>query len=420
LRDTRDFPMSGVYLITISGEDKPGVSASLLSILAEGGAPILDIGQAVIHETLSLGVLTQAADVSSWERTSRALAARAQALELKAKFTAISDAEYSHWVSAQGKDRHIITLLGRTLDAGHLAGITGIIFKQGLNIDVITRLSGRIPLDGTPPPTMACVEFSVRGTPADATSMRADFLKLAHDSGVDIAFQVDDVYRRNRRLVALDMDSTLIQVEVIDELAAAAGVRDQVAAITESAMRGEIDFAESLERRLRLLAGLDEGRLAEVAARLPLAEGAERLTSTLRRLGFKIAIVSGGFTYFGRELQRRLGIDYVFANELEIVEGKLTGRVKGEIVDAQRKADLLLELAARERIHPAQIVAVGDGANDLPMLAAAGLGIAFRAKPIVRESARSALSNVGLDGILYLIGVRDREATYSGPGQGSG
>ncbi len=401
--------MSGAVLITVSGEDKPGVSTSLLAILAKRNAPILDIGQAVIHETLSLGILTRPPDGAAWDATVQELVEQAKTLDVKLKFTTIANADYAHWVAAQGKDRHIITLLGRVLEANHLAAVTRVLFDQGLNIDVITRLSGRIPLDGSPPPAMACIEFSVRGTPADATSMRSALLTLAHDFGVDIAFQTDDVYRRNRRLVAFDMDSTLIQVEVIDELAKAAGVGPAVSAITESAMRGEIDFKESLQRRLALLKGLDQARLAEVAARLPLADGAERLTATLKRLGFKLAIVSGGFTYFGKELQRRLGVDYVFANELELADGKLTGRVVGRIVDAQRKADLLDDLAHREGINLAQIVAVGDGANDLPMLAAAGLGIAFRAKPIVRKSARSALSNVGLDGILYLLGVRDRD-----------
>jgi phosphoserine phosphatase len=402
--------VGGVFLITISGEDKPGVSVTLLELLAAHDAPVLDIGQAVIHETLSLGILTQPPAGANWTHVERELAARAHELGLKIKFAPIATPDYAHWVHAQGKDRHIITLLGRVIDARHLARLTRIIFEQGLNIDVITRLSGRIPLDGSPPPAMACVEFSVRGTPNDATAMRAAFLGLAHDQGVDIAFQADDVYRRNRRLVAFDMDSTLIQAEVIDELAKAAGVGPQVAAITEAAMRGELDYRESLRRRLELLKGLDERRMIETAEHIPLTEGAERLVSTLKHLGYKIAILSGGFMWFGRRLQERLGIDYLFANELETVGGKLTGRIVGEIVDAEKKAALLRTLAEKERIHIAQTVAVGDGANDLPMLAAAGLGIAFRAKPLVRESARSSLSNVGLDGILYLLGVRDREA----------
>ncbi len=406
--------MSGAILITVSGEDKPGVSVSLLEILARYDATVLDIGQAVIHETLSLGILTQSPVNTNWGHIEQELAARAKELDLKIKFAPIAMPDYAHWVHAQGKDRHIITLLGRVIDARHLAGLTRIIFDQGLNIDVITRLSGRIPLDGTPPPAMACVEFSVRGTPKNSTAMRAAFLALAHDQGVDIAFQADDVYRRNRRLVAFDMDSTLIQAEVIDELAKTHGVGAQVSAITESAMRGELDYRESLMRRLELLKGLDEARMAETAARIPLTDGAERLVSTLKHLGYKIAILSGGFTWFGARLKERLGVDYLYANELETAGGKLTGRLVGDIVDANRKAALLRTLADKERIHIAQTVAVGDGANDLPMLAAAGLGIAFRAKPLVRESARSSLSNVGLDGILYLLGVRDREAQSQG------
>jgi phosphoserine phosphatase len=256
---------------------------------------------------------------------------------------------------------------------------------------------------------MACVEFSVRGTPRDQTAMRGEFLTLSHEMGVDIAFQVDDVYRRNRRLVVFDMDSTLVKAEAIDEMAQAAGVAEAVASITAAAMAGDIDFEESLAQRLAALRGLDESALAEIAQGIPLMDGAERLIDILKHLGFKIAVISGGFTYFARHLQQRLGFDYVYANELEIVDGKLTGNIVGEVINARRKAEIVREIAQKEDIRLAQVVAVGDGANDLPMLAEAGLGIAFRAKPLVRESARQALSAVGLDGILYLIGVRDRE-----------
>lgn len=401
--------MQDVILITVSGEDKPGLSTSLLGVLAQYEAKILDIGQAVIHSTLSLGILTQVPEGVPWGNVARELLFRAYELDLKIKFRPITLEEYNEWTSAQGKDRHIITLLGAVLNADHMARLTGIIRDHGLNIDVITRLSGRIPLETDVRPTMACVEFSVRGTPQDTTAMRGEFLALTHEMGVDIAFQVDNIYRRNRRLVVFDMDSTLVQAEAIDEMAAAAGVSDAVASTTAAAMAGEIDFEESLVQRLSALKGLDEAVLAEVAKRIPLTDGAERLIDILKHLGYKIALISGGFTYFAKHLQQKLGIDYVYANELEIVDGKITGNIVGDIIDAERKAEIVREIAKKEDIRLAQVVAVGDGANDLPMLAEAGLGIAFRAKPLVQETARQALSTVGLDGILYLIGVRDRE-----------
>ena len=226
---------------------------------------------------------------------------------------------------------------------------------------------------------------------------------------MDIAFQVDNMYRRNRRLVCFDMDSTLIQAEVIDELARKAGVYDQVSAITESAMRGEIDFKESFEQRISLLKGLDVSVMKEIADNLPLSEGAERLFKTLKKYGYKTAILSGGFNYFGNHLKSKLAIDYVFANELEIADGKLTGRHVGDIVDGAKKAELLKLLAFKEDLHLEQVIAVGDGSNDLPMIRLAGLGIAFHAKPKVKASARHAISEIGLDAILYLMGFRDRE-----------
>ena len=401
--------MKNVILITVSGVDKPGLSASLLNILADHDATVLDIGQAVIHSTLSLGILAKIPENQAWSEVARELLYCAHELDLKIKFREITPDQYADWTAAQGKARHIITLLGAVLNAEHLAGLTAITRDQGLNIDVITRLSGRIPLTGAEESSIACVEFSVRGTPRDATAMRGQFLDLSHKLGIDIAFQVDDIYRRNRRLVVFDMDSTLVQTEVIDELGHAAGRGDEIAAVTAAAMSGELDFKDSLRQRLMEVKGLEEAALAEIAERIPLTEGAERLIHMLKHLGFRIAVISGGFTYFARHLQEKLGIDYVYANELEIADGKLTGALVGDIIDAEKKAEIVREIAEMENIRLEQVVAVGDGANDLPMLAQAGLGIAFRAKPVVREAARQALSTVGLDGILYLVGVRDRE-----------
>lgn len=403
-------PFSGeILLITVSGEDKPGVTHSLTTILDAYGATILDMGQAVIHDTLSLGILAAIPAGADSAPLFKDLLFKGHELDLKIKFRIVDEDKYEAWVHTQGRPRHIVTLLGERIAAGHVARLTKVLREQGLNIDVITRLTGRIPLREPERVPLACVEFSVRGEPADADAMRAEFLDLARELGIDIAVQVDDVFRRNRRLVAFDMDSTLIQTEVIDELAEAAGVRPQVASITEAAMRGEIDYDTSLRQRLALLRGLDASVLQSISGRLPLTPGAERLITTLRSLGFKTAIISGGFTYFGERLKNRLGVDYVYANELEIVDGKLTGNVLGTVVNAQRKADLLRSLAEKESIRLEQVIAVGDGANDLPMLNLAGLGIAYHAKPLVRENSRHAISHAGLDAILYFIGVRDRD-----------
>ncbi|HEB88634.1 MAG TPA: phosphoserine phosphatase SerB [Deltaproteobacteria bacterium] len=401
--------MPQVILINLTGADRPGITRDLSAILARHGVRILDIGQAVIHDTLTLGILVEVPPEAESHPVLKDVLFKAHEWDLQARFSPIGLEEYERWVGAQGQPRHIMTLIATQLSARHLEALGEVATRHGLNIDNITRLSGRVSLATAGDEARACVELSLRGTPKDASALRGELLALAQSLEVDIAFQVDDVYRRNRRLVAFDMDSTLIQTEVIDELALAAGVGEEVAAITEAAMNGELDFRASLERRVALLEGLDERVLGEIAKRLPLTSGAERLIRTLRSLGYRTAILSGGFSYFGRDLQRRLGIDFVFANELEIREGRLTGRVRGEIVDGARKAALLRQIADDEGLRLEQTIAVGDGANDLPMLDAAGLGIAFHAKPRVRASAEQVISNLGLDGILYLIGMSDRE-----------
>ncbi|EKG43236.1 phosphoserine phosphatase SerB [Pseudomonas syringae] len=401
--------MREIVLINITGVDRPGLTAAITGVLAQGGVNILDIGQAVIHDTLSFGILVEIPDTVQGSSVLKDILFTAYELDQQVRFTAVSETDYQHWVDGQGKARHIVTLLTRKVTAEQLQCVSAITAKYGLNIDQIDRLSGRMPLDTPADKGKGCIEFTVRGEPADPKAMQAEFLAVAQDLNVDIAFQQDSLFRRNRRLAVFDMDSTLIEAEVIDELAKAAGVGEQVSEITERAMRGELDFSESFKERLALLKGLDVSVLDEIGASLRLTEGAETLFSELKRLGYKTAILSGGFTYFAKQLQAKLGIDYVFANELEVVDGKVTGVAVEPIVNAQRKADLLRELAHKEGLSLEQTIAVGDGANDLPMLAIAGLGVAFRAKPLVKQSAKQAISTLGLDGVLYLLGFRDRE-----------
>lgn len=411
------FPLRGcalreIVLINITGVDRPGLTAAITGVLAQGGVNILDIGQAVIHDTLSFGILVEIPDTVQGSSVLKDILFTAYKLDQQVRFTAVSETDYQHWVDGQGKARHIVTLLTRKVTAEQLQCVSAITAKYGLNIDQIDRLSGRMPLDTPADKGKGCIEFTVRGEPADPKAMQAEFLAVAQDLNVDIAFQQDSLFRRNRRLAVFDMDSTLIEAEVIDELAKAAGVGEQVSEITERAMRGELDFSESFKERLALLKGLDVSVLDEIGASLRLTEGAETLFSELKRLGYKTAILSGGFTYFAKQLQAKLGIDYVFANELEVVDGKVTGVAVEPIVNAQRKADLLRELAHKEGLSLEQTIAVGDGANDLPMLASAGLGVAFRAKPLVKQSAKQAISTLGLDGVLYLLGFRDREGQH--------
>jgi phosphoserine phosphatase len=398
-----------IVLINITGVDRPGLTAAITGVLAQGGVNILDIGQAVIHDTLSFGILVEIPDTEQGKSVLKDILFKGYELDQQVRFTPVSEEDYQQWVGNQGKKRHIVTLLTRKVTAGQLQAVSSITAKYGLNIDHIDRLSGRMPLDTPADKGKGCIEFSVRGEAADPQALRAEFLSVAQELNVDIAFQEDSLFRRNRRLAVFDMDSTLIEAEVIDELAKAAGVGDQVSEITERAMAGELDFRASFKERLALLKGLDVSVLDSIGASLRLTEGAETLFAELKRLGYKTAILSGGFTYFAKQLQAKLGIDYVFANELEVVDGKVTGVAVEPIVDAQRKADLLKELAHKEGLRLEQTIAVGDGANDLPMLAIAGLGVAFRAKPLVKQSAKQAISTLGLDGVLYLLGFRDRD-----------
>ena len=394
-------------LIRITGQDRPGLTAAAMEILARYNARILDIGQADIHSTLSLGILIRIDELHSGQ-VMKELLFKAEELNVNIGFSPISDDEYESWVDHQGKNRYILTVIGRTLSAKQIAAATKIIADQGLNIDFIRRMTGRISIKHPEKNVRSCIEFSLRGTPKNRSLMQSKLMHLASEQEIDFSFQRDDMYRRMRRLICFDMDSTLIQTECIDELAMRAGVGDKVKAITERAMRGEIDFKESFAQRVSLLKGLDVSVMKDIAEHLPITEGADRLMSVLKRCGYKIAILSGGFTYFGEQLRRRYGIDYVYANELEIDEnGKLTGRYIGDIVDGKRKAELLKLIAQVEQVNLAQTIAVGDGANDLPMISEAGLGIAFHAKPRVKATAQQSINNIGLDGVLYFLGFKD-------------
>ena len=395
-----------IILININGTDRPGVTAALTEILAKNNAVILDIGQADIHNNLSLGILFQSSEGNSGDIL-KELLFKSYELDVNIRFNPISEEAYNQWVSMQGKNRYIITILGRKLTARQIAGVTRIVADQDMNIDDIKRLTGRIPLDENARTPKASVEFSVRGTPRDKEQMKADFMKLSAEQEMDISFQEESMFRRMRRLICFDMDSTLIETEVIDELAIRAGVGDQVEDITEAAMRGEIDFCESFRQRCALLKGLDVSVMQEIAENLPITEGVDRLMRILKKVGFKIAILSGGFTYFGNYLKQKYNIDYVYANELEVENGKLTGRHVGDIVDGKRKAELLRLIAQVENVDIRQTVAVGDGAKDLPMISIAGLGIAFHAKPKVKATAKQSISTIGLDGILYFLGYKD-------------
>ncbi len=400
---------SEIVLVNVSGEDQPGVMAMLTSTLAQYQVRVLDVGQAVIHDELSVGMLVQVMNPADMPAVLDDLQRRAGEFGTAVRFTAISEQEYQEWVSSQGKPRYIVTLLAAGFSGEQMAAVTQVVHAYGLNIDSIRRLSGRIPLHRHNGQARTSIEMSLRGTVADPQALKTDLLSAADRLVFDFSVQEDTVYRRNRRLVAFDMDSTLIEAEVIDELAKIHGVGAEVAAITERAMRGELVFRDSFRQRAALLGGLEESALRRVAESVKLTEGAHRLIRALKMFGYRTAIISGGFQYVGEHLQRELGIDYVYANRLVIDNGVMTGEVDGAIVDAERKAELLLEIARREGINRQQTIAIGDGANDLPMLSAAGLGIAYHAKPLVKESASHAISNFGLDSVLYLLGFSDRD-----------
>ncbi|MEH0023092.1 MAG: phosphoserine phosphatase SerB [Desulfobacter sp.] len=407
--------MGDIVLINITGKDRKGLDAKFTGILAQYNVTILDIGQAVIHEYISLGILAEIPCASDFSLIFKDMLFEGHNMGLSVDIKPVDHESHENWVHAQGKERRVITILGRTISARQISSVASAIADNGLNIDSISRLTGRRSVKNPQASPRASIQFSVSGTPGDIGAMRAEFMRISQVQGIDISFHVDNIYRKNRKLVVFDMDSTLIQAEVIVELAKLAGVGREVEEITESAMRGEIDFKESFRRRVALLEGLREEQIRGLAEKLPLTEGADLVCRTLKGLGYKMGILSGGFTFVGEYLRERLGVDYVYANELEIEAGCVTGRVTGDIVDGERKAILLREIAQREKLAIEQTIAVGDGANDLPMISIAGLGVAFNAKPVVREKAANAISTMGLDGLLYLIGIHEREISQSNP-----
>ncbi len=401
--------MSDVVLINITGRDRKGLDAKFTGILAEYNVNILDIGQAVIHNHISLGILAEIPKADDFSSIFKDMLFEGHKMELRVDIKPVKSDNYEKWVHAHGKERRIITLLGARVTARQISAVAAIIAQNRLNIDYITRMTGRISLIQPQDNPRASVQLSVSGTPLDLHEMRRKFMEISQESGIDISFHVDNIYRKNMKLVVFDMDSTLIQTEIIVELAKLANVEEQVGKITESAMRGEIDFKESFRQRVTLLKGIKEEQLANISTSIPLTEGADLVSKTLKGLGYKLGILSGGFTFMGEYLKEKLSFDYMYANELDIENGVVTGKVKGEIVDGDKKAILLRQIAQKEQIVLEQTIAIGDGANDLPMISIAGLGVAFNAKPVVRERAANALSSVGLDGLLYLIGLHERE-----------
>ena len=385
-------------LITVTGPDRTGVTATLTGILSQQGASLHDIEQVVVQGQLTLCLLV---DVPETRDVLKELlfAAKQLGMDLDFKPVATSDARPAPTLNEAR--RYVITAIGPTLGAPHLHAIASTLAAEGANIEKIGRLSEN---------TLASVEIHALLPPGgDSDALKRTLLTVATSAGFDVSLQRESLYRRPKRLVVLDMDSTLIRIEVIDELARAAGVGAEVARITERAMQGEMDYDQSLRQRVALLAGLNVAVLDNLAQNLPLTDGAETLVRVLKRLGYKIAVISGGFSRAAEALKRRLGVDYAYSNNLEVQGGKLTGKVVGPIVNAQRKAELLETIAQAEGVLLDQVIAVGDGANDALMLERAGLGIAFHAKPKLREAADTSITAAGLDAILYLLGFSARE-----------
>jgi phosphoserine phosphatase len=384
-------------LVTVTGPDRTGVTATLTGILAEQGASLFDIEQVVVQGQLTLCLLV---GIPGTRDVLKELLFAAKQLGMDLDFKPVTPPAAPAPQPTDG-GRYVITAIAPVLGPQHLHAIASTLASEGANIEKIGRLSDE---------TLASVEIQARlRAGRDAETLKKTLLRVATSAGFDVSLQRESLYRRSKRLVVMDMDSTLIRIEVIDELARAAGVGAEVSKITERAMQGEMDYDESLRQRVGLLKGLPVAVLDQIAADLPLTDGAETLVRVLKRLGYRIAIISGGFSRAAEALKRRLDLNYAYSNNLEVANGKLTGNVVGPIVNAHRKAELLETIAQAEGVLLDQVIAVGDGANDALMLDRAGLGIAFHAKPKLREAADTSLTSSGLDAILYLLGISARE-----------
>ena len=383
-----------MLILTLTGRDAPGITAEVTRILAASGARLFDVEQVVVQGLLTLGFAVEL-PAAAEEGALKDLLFAAQGMGLALEYRKAPEAP------PERPRRYALTAIARELGPAALHSIASVLADHKANIERIHRLS-----EGG----LASVEFAVSlPEDGDEAALKQALLTVAGQGAFDCALQRESLLRRSKRLVVMDMDSTLIQIEVIDELARAYGVFDAVSAITRRAMLGEMDYDESLRQRVALLAGLDAKVLYGIADNLPLTEGAETLLRVLKRLGYRTAVISGGFSVAAEALQKRLGIDFAWSNTLEIEDGKLTGRVTGPIVNAQRKAEITEMVALREGVPLDQVIAIGDGANDLLMLQKAGHGIAFHAKPKLREAAHTAISAGGLDTILYLLGMSGRE-----------
>ena len=382
-------------LINVTGQDNPGITAELMGILGKAQARMLDVQQTVVGKVLGLSIQVSLDDQT--QPLLKELLFKAHELGVHLDFHTLDQAEPT---DREERKRYAMTLLASELKPSAIHQVTSLLARHRWNIDTISSLGDR---------PVSCLEMVLSAPPESFAAVEAELVTLAGQLGVDVALQEEGLLRRSKRLVVLDMDSTLIQQEIIDELADLHGVKERVAEITHRAMNGELDFEQSLRSRVSLLKGAPESVFQDVRSRIELTEGAARFCKVLKRLGYRMAVISGGFVRVVEPIARELGLDYHFANRLEVIGGRLTGGLVGPIVGPQRKADLVESLAQQEGIEMSQVIAIGDGANDLPMLALAGLGIAFNAKPAVQKEASTAINQRSLLSVLHLLGIRGQE-----------